>query len=211
MYHGWTLIRFNLNFQISRKSNLRVLPTNFDLQFLLEEVWLLLIKIFFRRKYDVMNPNNLYTLLIEKLLQRESSLSVATYNVLYEILTENVGQPILFDKHQEPEPHFRLENPSKCDSCSVQLLCFKCLGITALTSLWCLSKCKVKEARVMNNKGKVGGGSLQEPKLSLGLCFVDKCKNRYSGAFWKWMVSFIVFCYKTQRANVKAKVFRQTC
>ena len=60
-----------------------------------------------------MNPNNLYTLLIEKLLQRESTLSVATYNVLYEILTENVGQPVLFDKHPEPEAHFRLENPSK--------------------------------------------------------------------------------------------------
>ena len=67
----------------------------------------------FRRKYDVMNPNNLYTLLIEKLLQRESTLSIATYNVLYEILTENVGQPVLFDKHPEPEAHFRLENPSK--------------------------------------------------------------------------------------------------
>ena len=61
-----------------------------------------------------MNPNNLYTLLIEKLLQRESTLSIATYNVLYEILTENVGQPVLFDKHPEPEAHFRLENPSKC-------------------------------------------------------------------------------------------------
>ena len=60
-----------------------------------------------------MNPNNLYTLLIEKLLQRESTLSIATYNVLYEILTENVGQPVLFDKHPEPEAHFRLENPSK--------------------------------------------------------------------------------------------------
>ena len=39
-----------------------------------------------------MNPNNLYTLLIEKLLEKEESLSLATYNVLYEILTENVGQ-----------------------------------------------------------------------------------------------------------------------
>ena len=60
-----------------------------------------------------MNPNNLYTLLIEKLLQRESTLSIATYNVLYEILTENVGQPVLFEKHPEPEAHFRLENPSE--------------------------------------------------------------------------------------------------
>ncbi len=59
-----------------------------------------------------MNPNNLYTLLIEKILQRESTLSLAAYNVLYEILTENIGQSIICDKHSEPEPHFRLENPS---------------------------------------------------------------------------------------------------
>ena len=60
-----------------------------------------------------MNPCNLYTLLIERLLQRESTLSVATYNVLYELLTENVGQAIQCDKHAEPEPHYRLENPSE--------------------------------------------------------------------------------------------------
>ena len=68
-----------------------------------------------RRKYDVMNPNNLYTLLIERLLQREETLTVATYNVLYEILTENVGQQIVQEKHPEPEPQFRLENPSEID------------------------------------------------------------------------------------------------
>ncbi|XP_040571121.1 neurobeachin isoform X7 [Lepeophtheirus salmonis] len=64
-----------------------------------------------KRKYDVMNPNNLYTLLIEKLLLKEETLSIATYNVLYEILTENVSQPVLYQKHPEPENHFRLENP----------------------------------------------------------------------------------------------------
>ena len=80
-----------------------------------------------------MNPNNLYTLLIEKLLQRESTLSIATYNVLYEILTENVGQPVLFEKHPEPEAHFRLENPSKYN-----------------TLLQKLSKCEVNAAWCKN-------------------------------------------------------------
>ncbi len=60
-----------------------------------------------------MHPNNLYTLLIEKLLEREEALSVATYNVLFEILTENVGQTIQHEKHPEPDPQFRLENPSE--------------------------------------------------------------------------------------------------
>ena len=43
-------------------------------------------------RYDVMNPHNLYSLLVEKLLQHEPSLSLPVYNVLYEILTEHVGQ-----------------------------------------------------------------------------------------------------------------------
>ena len=81
-----------------------------------------------RRKYDVMNPNNLYTLLIEKLLQKEETLSLATYNVLYEILTENVGQPVLFEKHPEPEPHFRLENPSKYCLCSLFIVFNRNMG-----------------------------------------------------------------------------------
>ena len=64
-------------------------------------------------RYDVMNPHNLYSLLVEKLLQHEPSLSLPVYNVLYEILTEHVGQDIVYQRHAEPEPHFRLENPSK--------------------------------------------------------------------------------------------------
>ncbi len=42
-----------------------------------------------------MNPHNLYSLLVEKLLQHEASLSLPVYNVLYEILTEHVGQVTL--------------------------------------------------------------------------------------------------------------------
>ena len=64
-------------------------------------------------RYDVMNPHNLYSLLVEKLLQHEQTLSLPVYNVLYEILTEHVGQEIIYQRHSEPEPHFRLENPSE--------------------------------------------------------------------------------------------------
>ena len=32
-----------------------------------------------------MNPHNLYTLLVEKILLNEESLTLATYNVLYEV------------------------------------------------------------------------------------------------------------------------------
>ncbi|XP_076665185.1 A kinase anchor protein rugose isoform X8 [Andrena cerasifolii] len=64
-----------------------------------------------KRKYDVMSPHNLYTLLAERLLLNEETLSLPTYNVLYEIMTEHISQQILYARHPEPEPHYRLENP----------------------------------------------------------------------------------------------------
>jgi hypothetical protein len=61
-----------------------------------------------------MSPHNLYTLLAERLLLYEESLSLPIYNVLYEIMTEHISQQILYTRHPEPESHYRLENPSKC-------------------------------------------------------------------------------------------------
>ncbi|KAF4532523.1 hypothetical protein B566_EDAN010815 [Ephemera danica] len=65
------------------------------------------------RKYDVMSPHNLYTLLAERLLLNEEALTLPTYNVLYEILTEHISQQILYTRHPEPESHYRLENPTR--------------------------------------------------------------------------------------------------
>lgn len=64
-----------------------------------------------KRKYDVMSPHNLYTLLAVRLGSTQEGLTLPTYNALYELLTEHVGQQILYTGHPEPQPHFRLENP----------------------------------------------------------------------------------------------------
>lgn len=61
----------------------------------------------------MMSPHNLYTLLAERLLLNEETMTLPTYNVLYEIMTEHISQQILYTRHSEPESHFRLENPSK--------------------------------------------------------------------------------------------------
>lgn len=60
-----------------------------------------------------MSPHNLYTLLAERLLLYEELLTLPTYNVLYEIMTEHISQQVLYTRHSEPESHYRLENPSK--------------------------------------------------------------------------------------------------
>ncbi|XP_013171416.1 PREDICTED: neurobeachin-like [Papilio xuthus] len=84
-----------------------------------------------KRKYDVMSPHNLYTLLATRLGAAgtggtagsaggtagitggtaTAGLSLPVYNALYELLTEHVAQQILYTSHPEPQPHFRLENP----------------------------------------------------------------------------------------------------
>lgn len=64
-----------------------------------------------KRKHDVMTPHNLYMLLVERLLLHSDHLTMATYNALYEILTEHISSQILYGKHAEPESHYRLENP----------------------------------------------------------------------------------------------------
>ncbi|XP_048481207.1 neurobeachin isoform X5 [Plutella xylostella] len=64
-----------------------------------------------KRKYDVMSPHNLYTLLATRLGAAGEGLTLPVYNALYELLTEHVGQQILYTSHPEPQPHFRLENP----------------------------------------------------------------------------------------------------
>ncbi|XP_059351407.1 neurobeachin-like isoform X3 [Daphnia carinata] len=64
-----------------------------------------------KRKYDVMTPHNLHMLLADRLSIHEECLTLPTYNVLYEILTEQVTQQILRVRHSEPESHVRLENP----------------------------------------------------------------------------------------------------
>lgn len=60
-----------------------------------------------------MSPHNLYTLLASRLGACGEGLALPVYNALYELLTEHVGQQILYTGHPEPQPHFRLENPSK--------------------------------------------------------------------------------------------------
>ncbi|XP_050442787.1 neurobeachin isoform X2 [Adelges cooleyi] len=64
-----------------------------------------------KRKYDVMSPFNLYTLLAERLMLHEETITLPTYNVLYEILTERISQQILYTRHPEPDSNCRMENP----------------------------------------------------------------------------------------------------
>ncbi|XP_048243612.1 neurobeachin-like isoform X2 [Haliotis rufescens] len=63
-----------------------------------------------RRKQDAMTPHNLFSLIGDRLMLNVTNISVATYNVLFELLTERMSIDIIRNKHIEPECHFRIEN-----------------------------------------------------------------------------------------------------
>lgn len=89
-----------------------------------------------RRKYDVMSPHNLYTLLATRLGASGEGLALAVYNALYELLTEHVGQQILYTSHPEPQPHFRLENPSKPNTTNLLLFYLRSNLMAPMRGVW---------------------------------------------------------------------------
>lgn len=69
----------------------------------------------FRRKNESINQLNLLHLLSERMLTNSQSLTIPTYNVLFEILTEQMYPDIRFDYQRHPElesPTVRFENPA---------------------------------------------------------------------------------------------------
>ena len=65
-----------------------------------------------KRKNESVNNKNLLSLLADRLLSNTRTITLATYNVLFEILIENMTPEILFVKHEDvPPEHTRFENP----------------------------------------------------------------------------------------------------
>ena len=53
-----------------------------------------------KRKGEVMGKQNLYTLLTERLLLNARYLTMATYNTLFEILTEKMVLPVVYGRRE---------------------------------------------------------------------------------------------------------------
>ncbi|XP_013420037.2 neurobeachin [Lingula anatina] len=63
-----------------------------------------------KRKHDSMGPHNLFSLLSERLCLHSNELTMNTYNVLFEVLTERMSKTVIVGKHPEPDNNFRIEN-----------------------------------------------------------------------------------------------------
>uniref|UniRef100_A0A674NGX2 Neurobeachin n=1 Tax=Takifugu rubripes TaxID=31033 RepID=A0A674NGX2_TAKRU len=64
-----------------------------------------------KRKVEIMHTHSLFTLLGEKLMLNTSTVTVTTYNALYEILTEQVCTQVVHTPHLDPDSTVKIQNP----------------------------------------------------------------------------------------------------
>ena len=60
-----------------------------------------------------MQPHNLFSLLADRLLIHANAFTMATYNVLFEILVERVSGPMIERRSTEITAEWKIENPGK--------------------------------------------------------------------------------------------------
>uniref|UniRef100_A0A670IE95 Neurobeachin n=1 Tax=Podarcis muralis TaxID=64176 RepID=A0A670IE95_PODMU len=66
---------------------------------------------FSRRKVEIMHTHSLFTLLGERLMLHTNTVTITTYNTLYEILTEQVCTQVVHKPHPEPDSTVKIQNP----------------------------------------------------------------------------------------------------
>uniref|UniRef100_A0A8B9HVA1 LPS-responsive vesicle trafficking, beach and anchor containing n=1 Tax=Astyanax mexicanus TaxID=7994 RepID=A0A8B9HVA1_ASTMX len=64
-----------------------------------------------KRKSDVMLSHGLFSLLTERLALHSSQFSMTTYNVLFEILTEQICTQVIHKQHPDPDSTVKIQNP----------------------------------------------------------------------------------------------------
>ncbi|XP_073498622.1 lipopolysaccharide-responsive and beige-like anchor protein isoform X3 [Phyllobates terribilis] len=64
-----------------------------------------------KRKVEVMQGHGLFSLLSERLMLEAKTISVTTYNVLFEILIEQISTQVIHKQHPDPDSSVKIQNP----------------------------------------------------------------------------------------------------
>uniref|UniRef100_A0A8C7QC65 LPS responsive beige-like anchor protein n=1 Tax=Oncorhynchus mykiss TaxID=8022 RepID=A0A8C7QC65_ONCMY len=64
-----------------------------------------------KRKSEVMLGHGLFSLLNERLMLHSNQFSMTTYNVLFEILTEQICTQVIHKQHPDPDSNVKIVNP----------------------------------------------------------------------------------------------------
>uniref|UniRef100_A0A8C7JS17 Neurobeachin n=1 Tax=Oncorhynchus kisutch TaxID=8019 RepID=A0A8C7JS17_ONCKI len=131
------------------------------------------------RKVEIMHTHSLFTLLGERLMIHTNTVSVTTYNTLYEILTEQVCTQVVHKPHPEPDSTVKIQNPmilkvvaTLLKSCSPELMEVKTLFLSDMIKLFsssrenrrCLLQCSVWQDW-MFSLGYINPKSPEEQKM----------------------------------------------
>uniref|UniRef100_A0A8K9XHH0 Neurobeachin n=1 Tax=Oncorhynchus mykiss TaxID=8022 RepID=A0A8K9XHH0_ONCMY len=133
-----------------------------------------------KRKVEIMHTHSLFTLLGERLMIHTNTVSVTTYNTLYEILTEQVCTQVVHKPHPEPDSTVKIQNPmilkvvaTLLKSCSPELMEVKTLFLSDMIKLFsssrenrrCLLQCSVWQDW-MFSLGYINPKSPEEQKIA---------------------------------------------
>ncbi|XP_066429755.1 lipopolysaccharide-responsive and beige-like anchor protein isoform X2 [Eleutherodactylus coqui] len=64
-----------------------------------------------KRKVEVMQGHGLFSLLAERLMLEAKTITVTTYNVLFEILIEQINTQVVHKQHPDPDSSVKIQNP----------------------------------------------------------------------------------------------------
>ncbi|XP_030643537.1 lipopolysaccharide-responsive and beige-like anchor protein [Chanos chanos] len=64
-----------------------------------------------KRKSEVMLSHGLFSLLTERLMLHSNQFTMTTYNVLFEILTEQICTQVIHKQHPDPDSSVKIQNP----------------------------------------------------------------------------------------------------
>ncbi|XP_075716475.1 lipopolysaccharide-responsive and beige-like anchor protein isoform X1 [Rhinoderma darwinii] len=64
-----------------------------------------------KRKVEVMQGHGLFSLLAERLMLEAKTITVTTYNVLFEILIEQISTQVIHKQHPDPDSSVKIQNP----------------------------------------------------------------------------------------------------
>ncbi|NXP56630.1 LRBA protein, partial [Heliornis fulica] len=128
-----------------------------------------------KRKAEVMLGHGLFSLLAERLMLQTSLITMTTYNVLFEILTEQICTQVIHKQHPDPDSTVKIQNP--------QIL--KVIAVLLRNSPQCPETLEVRRA-FLSDMIKLFNNS-RENRRSLLQCSV----------WQEWMLSLCCFNPKT--------------
>ncbi|NXO25873.1 LRBA protein, partial [Cisticola juncidis] len=128
-----------------------------------------------KRKAEVMLGHGLFSLLAERLMLQTSLFTMTTYNVLFEILTEQICTQVIHKQHPDPDSTVKIQNP--------QIL--KVIAVLIRNSPQCPESLEVRRA-FLSDMIKLFNNS-RENRRSLLQCSV----------WQEWMLSLCCFNPKT--------------